>query len=219
MYRQLLLKAFEKAGKDIRSNKPTRQAQHLSDYILEDSGEPYGEKSLRNQRAAAKAGKEVELKSYVVSALCHYVGYPHFQDFLKEHPEKPTPTQGFIKRHESALMVGVVCTVVFLSIHFCTQTRWMVWQEDHYVVADFDEQLLQDGKLKIYKEDRIRDFKKITVDCDTPYKNAKGNTLVWYGKNPDGELEYFTSPGLHPETGNTLKELTKYMFDKYGCPQ
>ncbi|WP_339609501.1 hypothetical protein [uncultured Planktosalinus sp.] len=74
-----------------------------------------------------------------------------------------------------------------------------------------------EGQLKLYNEDRIAHFKKIEADCDTPYRTADGNALVWYGKNKEGALEYFTSHGLHPETGKTLKELTLYMFEKHAC--
>lgn len=32
-----------------------------------------------------------------------------------------------------------------------------------------------------------------------------------------GKLEYFTSLGLHQETGKTLKTITKYMINEYIC--
>ncbi len=40
---------------------------------------------------------------------------------------------------------------------------------------------------------------------------------IWYGKNREGELEYFSSQGLHPQTGKTLKPITRYMIEKYIC--
>ena len=47
--------------------------------------------------------------------------------------------------------------------------------------------------------------------------NQDGREQIWYGKNNRGELEFFTSQGLHPETKKTLKKITKYMIDKYVC--
>ena len=44
-----------------------------------------------------------------------------------------------------------------------------------------------------------------------------GSERLWYGKNKNKELEYFTAFGKHPETGKTLKPITKYMIAKYIC--
>jgi len=42
---------------------------------------------------------------------------------------------------------------------------------------------------------------------------------IWYGRNIKKELEFFTSLGLHPETGKTLDPITDYMIKKYACPK
>lgn len=220
MYSQLLLKAFEKAESEIHSGKPTHIAQYLSDFIQEQSGEPYGEKSLRTHYTAAKKGDSIDLKKFVVNALSVYLGYESFEDFVKAQPSKPVEPIGMFSRYKWAI-AGLLFVVLIVAIgyHQLTKERWMVWQEDHYVEVKFDDKLLQEGKLKLYNDDRIGNLKKITPDCDTRYKNLEGKALIWYGKNPGGELQYFTSPGLHPETGKTLRELSKYMFDKYVCPK
>ena len=95
----------------------------------------------------------------------------------------------------------------------------MVWELDQYVEEKFDDNLLKEGVLKIFNEDRIQNLRKIDVDCNTQYKNPDGTARVWYGRNKAKELDYFSSPGLHPETGKTLRELSKYMFDKHVCPK
>lgn len=220
MYSQLIIKAFEKAREKIQSDKPTRLAQHLSDYIQEQSGEPYGEKSLRNHYTAAKKGDPIDLKKFVANALSVYLGYESFEDFVKAHPSKPVEPTGLPSRYKWAI-AGLLFIVLFFTISYLqfNKQRWMVWQQDHYVEVSFDEKLLQDGKLKLYKEDRITDFKKINIDCNTTYKTPNGTALIWYGKNAEGELEYFTSLAKHPETGKTLRELSRYMFEKYVCPK
>lgn len=53
--------------------------------------------------------------------------------------------------------------------------------------------------------------------CDLIFFDKSGNAQIWYGKNLKGELEIFTSLGLHPETGKTLKPISKYMIEKYIC--
>jgi hypothetical protein len=220
MYNTLLLKAFEKAESEIQSNKPTHSAQHLSDFIQEQSGEPYGEKSLRTHYSTAKKGEDIDLKKFVANALSVYLGYNSFEDFVKAQPSKPVEPSGMPPRYKWAI-AGLLFILLFVAISYLqfNKQRWMVWQENHYVEVKFDEKLLQEGKLKLYNEDRINNLKKIDANCDTRYRSHDGSALVWYGKNPGGELQYFTAPGLHPETGKTLRELSKYMFDKYACPK
>lgn len=218
MYNSLIIKSFEKAKEEIHSDKPTHLAQHLSDYILEQSGEAYGEKSLRNHFTAAKNGEPIELKRYVADALSVYLEYAGFKAFVKANPSSPQPPKPFYKRYKWPLAGLVFILLVAWGYHQLTKERWMVWKDTHYVESKFDEKLLQEGILKLYKEDRIGNFRKIKLHCDTPYRNPDGTVRVWYGKNKAGELEYFTSHGLHPETGKTLRELSKYMFDKYVCP-
>jgi hypothetical protein len=94
----------------------------------------------------------------------------------------------------------------------------MIWQEDHYVEVEFDTEKHKLNQLKLYKEDRINLFKKLTPICDTTkFFNEDGSVNIWYGKNRNKKLEYFTALGLHPETGKTLKPITQYMIDKYIC--
>mgnify|MGYP001207742655 CR=1 FL=1 len=224
MYHQLLIKAFEKAKQEIRTQADTPAAEHLSDFIQEDSRQPYGERSLRTRYNQAREGTPFDLRNYVVESLAHFLGYDNFEAFLKEHPQekgrnrKISFYRKYSKGYIGLAMMGVFLVVVVLVMQYINQTRWMVWNEDHYIETKFDEKQLQDGVLKLYKEDRIQNFRKIQPDCNTTYRNPDGTARVWYGKNKAGQLEYFSSLGQHPETGKTLKELSKYMFDKYVCP-
>jgi hypothetical protein len=114
----------------------------------------------------------------------------------------------------------VIIAVVILSTRYFVErkTRWMVWDEDHYVEVKFDLQKYDAHQLKIYKQERIDHFKKISVDCSTVFFNSSGAAQIWYGKNTTKTLEFFSAYGLHPETGKTLKPITQYMIDKYVCP-
>lgn len=95
----------------------------------------------------------------------------------------------------------------------------MIWEVDHYEEVSFDPKKYGIGKLKLYKKERILYFKKIEGTCEYTYFDTEGEVRVWYGKNHTGKLELFTSLGLHPETGKTLKPITKYMIRKYICPE
>jgi hypothetical protein len=93
----------------------------------------------------------------------------------------------------------------------------MVWDENQYIEVKFDLDRYDVNQIKIYKDDRIDFFKKVITDCNTNFFSEDGTVQIWYGKNKNKELEYFTSFGLHPETGITLKPITQYMISKYIC--
>lgn len=110
------------------------------------------------------------------------------------------------------LMVGLMVWNLY-NVKDC-----MVWNEDHYEVVSCDEvsnsmSLL--GPIVHKKEEGIiSNFKKIKV-CDTTSFFKMGKPCVWYGKCFDGNYEYFTAPGLHPETERTLKPITQYIIDRH----
>tara|TARA_R110002033_G_scaffold167528_1_gene206748 strand:+ start:21527 stop:22636 length:1110 start_codon:yes stop_codon:yes gene_type:complete len=97
------------------------------------------------------------------------------------------------------------------------RVKWMVWQVDHYEEVEFDDEKYNINQLKYYKEDRIKYFNKVDPICEYKFFNEDGSVRIWYGKNKNKVLEYFTDYGLHPETGKTLKPISKYMIDKYIC--
>ena len=87
MHKLLLLKAFKKAEKDIGSVVMQRKAKHLSDYILESSGQPYGEKilCLNYKKAKKEPTQEIEFKQFVVQSLSEYLGYKDFVEFSEQN--------------------------------------------------------------------------------------------------------------------------------------
>ncbi|WP_417558350.1 hypothetical protein [Mesoflavibacter zeaxanthinifaciens] len=120
------------------------------------------------------------------------------------------------------LFLVIIATIISVSIAGgiflkVNQPRWMIWQEDHYKEVSFDDEKYNMNQLKFYKEDRIKHFKKLNADCNTDFFNEDGSVKIWYGKNKDKQIEYFSALGLHPETGKTLKPITHYIIEKYIC--
>lgn len=93
----------------------------------------------------------------------------------------------------------------------------MVWQESNYIEVDFDAEKFQQNAYKLYNEELLTHFKKVAPNCETIYFNVDESENIWYGKSKTGEIECFTLYGKHPETGKTLKPITKYMINKYFC--
>lgn len=223
MHRLLLIKAFKKAEEEIGSDKITRRAQHLSDFIVENSKQPYGERILRDyyKKINDSPTEDIHLKIFVVKALSHYLGYEDYHDFFEKNKSTKTKTGSHfinqLKKHKAILIILLIAMIGFFVFNAATKQKWMVWNGHQYEEVDFNIEKHDLGQLKIYKPERIKNFKQISPNCSTVFFKTDGRPNIWYGKNAGKELEYFTSVGLHPKTGKTLKPITAYMIQKYVC--
>ena len=235
MHRKLLLEAYKKVYSELLRQynvEPSQKAcgDRLSEIVSEKYA--YSEKSLRTRYIRAKEGEEVSIKQVeVLNALAEYIGYKSYQEFSVENSKgeeieekkaskniKSSTLVNFIKQNKVILIVILFVACCLIGYFYFNRQRWMEWQDTHYVEVPFDSKKLNEGTLKFYKEERIENFKRIIANCSTQYFRKDGEVQIWYGKNKEGILQYFTSYGLHPETGKTLKPITTYMIRKYICP-
>ena len=244
MHRKLLLMSYEKVKESLVEEngiEPSLTAcgEELSRILM--SSFSYSEKSLRNLFNETSDNNEIIIKQpKVVQALAKYLGYKDYRDFDNQNYEKReevgkvnvgiTTETNASKNKESndgserkKIILKIVISISFLiafglfGYNYFNKQEWMEWDGTKYVETSFDSQKLKEGILKAYKEERITDFERLLPNCETKFFNEDGTVRVWYGKNNDGILEYFTSYGLHPESGKTLKPITKYMIGKYIC--
>jgi len=88
----------------------------------------------------------------------------------------------------------------------------MQWTGDYYEKVDCIQEI---KSLDIKPYDEIQfGLIKINVSDTTSFFKV-GEPCIWYGKSFEGNYDCFTAPGLHPETGKTLKPITQYIVDKY----
>lgn len=242
-HKKLILQAFEKAEREElkKGNKnpsKTAMATAISDAISENAHFKFGEKRLRDYYNEALKNEKEDIRIAqldVINALLNYLEFNSYEDFIrslkkdevapfvnieKEQTTKPLFIKSWLIKHKGNLLIGLlgISLMIIVSVFvFKEEQQWMIWEKDHYEEADFSEDLLSAGKLKIYKEDRILKFKKLEPNCTIQFFNPDGNVKTWYGKNPEGTLEIFTTLGLHPETGKALKPITPYIVTKYFC--
>ena len=225
MNKILITKAFEEARIKKEKQGLTKPSQtdiskELSDFIEKSEGFGLGERTFRdyyNEASKLKDDSEdISIKQVdVINGLCKYIGYDNYVDFSKSLENKNMNSKPIVNNTVIAIILLVVVGLIVYSL--LTRQRWMVWKEDHYVEVKFDLDEYSINQLKVYKEERIEKFRKINPDCDYTFFNTDGSVRVWYGKNINKELEFFTDMGLHPETSKTLKPITKYMINKYVC--
>ena len=112
----------------------------------------------------------------------------------------------------------LVVLIAFIGglLYFLSLKKCMVWEKDHYrkvscdyITEDINQQIVPLDKETLYR------MKKVTITDTTTFFNKDGSPKIWYGKSFYEEYEFFTSPGLHPETRETLKKITPYIVNKY----
>lgn len=144
-------------------------------------------------------------------------------DYFSE--EKEVVKELVIDNNEKLKKKILIILSVFLSLFFMgyavknmifPKKECMNWEGDHYEAVDCKNEKLRIGNITsvvVLNEDLLS-FKKIEVNTNTIFF-VKGKPAVWYGKSFYGSYEYFNQPGLHPETGKTLKPISKYIIKKY----
>ncbi|MBC8755481.1 hypothetical protein H2O64_12460 [Kordia sp. YSTF-M3] len=247
MHKELVLSAFKKARKEVKeatgvNMSVTGIAKRISDYMMDECHFQYHEKSLRNKyNLALKDEQDVELKSSVANCLCCYLGYENYAEFImknsiplaspeiveniiieEEYPPKKEPSIGeklkiVIQKNKVTLIFCSLIFLLYFGLYMVNRQQWMVWDTDRYVEVQFDVEKYGLSNLKLYKHERIKKFREVKPDCNYLFFKSDGSENLWYQKATNGEVTFFTSFGLHPETGKTLKKITPYMIRKYIC--
>ncbi|MCT8340611.1 hypothetical protein MG296_11140 [Flavobacteriaceae bacterium TK19130] len=223
MHQKLILEAFRKAMKEINRTEHFPAAQELVNHIEASTDKTYTARSLAGKYIKAKRAMSVRLKSFLVPPLCSYLGYANFEAFKKDHPTETNTASKLLLLWRKCWFKFTLYHIFLMVIaigayNYILRERWMVWEENHYVEVDFDSEELRNGRLKLFRQDRIDDFRRIETDCSTEFFNPDGSPKVFYGKNNKGEYEWFTDLAQHPETGKPLKSITPYMIKTHICP-
>lgn len=127
----------------------------------------------------------------------------------------------------SLLGIFAFTFVLILTIYFITENnvfeneliaKCMTWTG-----SEFEEIACGSGTysnygtaIEPYEKKRFENFRRVDVDITTQFFSEQNQKpLLWYYKNDQGEIEYYTSAGLHPVNGETLKAITEYIIEKY----
>ncbi|MAX71226.1 MAG: hypothetical protein CMC76_09025 [Flavobacteriaceae bacterium] len=228
MHKELILKAF-KSGEEILkkngSNNPSINSisEHIATFLTEDLKYSTHSRTLRNYYKTASEEEEINISRIeTVNGLCKYIGFKDYNDFINSQKTVDVSTvkkenkKNFLKKIYlfGFIVIVTVLTTVLLFLNN-NEPKFMIWKIDHYEEVELDLNKYKLSDLKVYKQERIDNFKKIQPDSNYHFFNSDGTERVWYGKNNDKEYEFFTDYGRHPETGKNLKPITKYIINKY----
>lgn len=122
-----------------------------------------------------------------------------------------------------SIAFGAIIIITLLSKavdnhQISTENRCMTWAKTHYeeIACDKSPYSAYGTQVVPFEPVRFSNFKKVEVTMATSFFSEDTHRpLLWYHKTKEGDIEYFTAPGLHPVTGKTLDEITPYIIEKY----
>lgn len=93
----------------------------------------------------------------------------------------------------------------------------ITWVDSAYIQVSCDlGPFSKDGNpVKPMNRMELKNMRKVEVNAAYRFFSEDGKPLIWYYKNKDDEHEYFTAPGLHPTTGETLRKITPHIIQTY----
>jgi hypothetical protein len=156
-----------------------------------------------------------EPKTELKDIIAQYIGYNDFADFEVSNKTKgKTKTKSFSLKQKTAIGVAVLLSIAFTTYYFSysyKSSSCIIWKENHFVKSSCDNSNSLNNS--IYNID-LKNFEKIKVDENfTFFKNER--PAVWYGKNKNIEMEFFSDRGVHPETLKELKPITETIINNY----
>ncbi|WP_394747099.1 hypothetical protein [Spongiimicrobium salis] len=222
---KVLMLAFEKAGREIGSKKKTHRAQHLSDILLENYNYTINERTLRDYYSGyinGTIGLQNDLKSKLLVCLCKYLEYKDYADFLNQNQTDTPPKEPKKKKRKWILTISIsivfgasiLIPSIFENGPVLNTISCMTWVKTHY--EEISCATKYSANVEPLDPIKLTNFRKVEVTMATDFFSEETNKpLIWYYKNKNGEIEYFTAPGLHPINGKTLKAITDHIINTY----
>jgi hypothetical protein len=220
MLKNLLLQLFEKLENEHNNNTRSKSgnANYFVNVILEEGFKKPNLISARalvqyyDKYADGKENNSGEPTSELKNIISQYLGFENYHDF--EEKNKTSKKIHINLKNTKVKYAGVAAAILLITgvVSYNTSTKidCIQWKENHY------EKVECNGAIPnpLLKDVNIDTFKKIIPNASTTFFEY-GHPIVWYGKSSSGEMEFFNSRGVHPETMKELKPITKYIIDKY----
>lgn len=211
---QFLQEVFSKAQEESGEKSLKKWAEYIADYLSEELKYPLSVKTLERYYNG-----ETEPSIEKKNKLAMFLGYIDFKHYLSakqgSRPEEEECEETTAKKAKSNSKIFMICIIGFSLLgagylgYSSGSEDCMLWKDDHYEMTSCEGKSGETKKISYLLEN----FKQIQVsDTTTFFKNGEAN--VWYDKH-NNELYYFSAPGINPETGKTVKEITEYMVNKH----
>lgn len=212
MNKRIIEAAFKKAESETGRETVNANAQFLAEHIWQHYKYSISTKSV-TRYYKGESSPNLQVLNY----LAQYLGYDSYEIYLawnsgldKEELDSIPWQENFLSSKKTLAIISIIVIAVLGYIGFKNgESNCMVWKHDHYEKVDCTGSI---GEKKIVPY-IFNNLRKVEVsDTTTFFKN--GEVQIWYDKS-NNEVEFFTTPGIHPNNGKTLKPISKYMIEKY----
>lgn len=221
---RIVRKVFEKAKKEHASHSRFALSNHVSyhsDLSSKTLERAYDRYINKKKKYGAPQAESVEL-------FCKYLGFEDYADYVKKNP-LDEPEEGARRKKWIKITVLIAFGMVLIIIGILKwptgnpieknpTSKCMAWADTLYVEVSCATKPYSKYGTSVEPLDKMKleNFKKVEVDMSTQFFAEKTNKpLIWYYKNKNGEIEYYTAPGLHPINGETLRKITPYIIQTY----
>ena len=225
--KKIVVEVFEKAKKEHASHSKFALSNHISNETVLSARtleRAYDRYINQKKKYGIPQAESIDL-------FCKYLGYEDFRDFIKSNPENIIDQKKpIVRNNKQKLIISISIIFGFVLIIFGIQ-KWpdnrhvddlvvekcMTWADSLYVPISCDESPLSKYGTQVKPLDQmeLKNMKKVEVHAAYEFFNEENKPLIWYYKNKGHDYEYFTSPGLHPVNGETLKKITTHIIHTY----
>ena len=211
--KKLIQLVFKKAMLD--SNETS--AYGLSKYLTNIFNEKIKERTLTRYYDGYILNKEDQIKkpnTYNLDILSQYLEFESYSDFISDNKIQEKKPAAKINKKTKIVGVTIIGALMTYIGYDTTKKECMIWvNNSHYEAVSCEYK----GELYPIPKDKIilSSFKRVNPDSTYPFFKIDGKENLWYERNVNGELEFFTNYGKHPITGETLRKITPYMIKKY----
>ncbi len=229
MTQRIVKEVFKKAEEECASKAKTALSKHISQRIEEKFNIIIHKRTLlRSYDKYILQKKNVgSLTAENVNVLCKYLGYENYAAYKSTHKStiKITEPISGIMVSNSPLKLIVISSIVLLFLFFKgyemyftnENTACMVWEKTKYVEISCNKTKHPKYGTMVIPLDKklMENMKKVVLKRSDIIFSPEGKPLYWYCKVKPNKVEFFTSPGIHPTNGKTLKVISKVIFEKY----
>ena len=208
-----------------------RTIERTYDKFIRRKDEDYNPSSNTIEEFCVYLGYQ-DYAEYVEKHKAKEPGNGSLPSILKDKNETQDSSTGVAtkpgqKNLHSASILGAIALTLLLVFYLLFQNKTsktadsencMTWTGRFYekIPCSKGSYSTYGNAIEPYDEKRFENFKRVEVDITTPFFSEQNQKpLLWYYKNKQGEIEYYTAPGLHPVNGKTLKAVTEYIVEKY----
>ena len=207
MQEKLLEEAFKKARKEGASNTALGLATHIHNELEGKCNQPTTADSIRGYYRKLENKEAFNFSKTAKDHLSIYLGYEDYKGYLTKNNSKDINT----KRYKFTLLVLIIVLIFF--VFNSTRKKCMIWDENRFVKIYCEE-----ANAKPIDQGLLTKFRKIEAQClEDFFFNEDRSAKVWYYKRGNNDIELFSSPGIHPVNGKSLKDITRYMINEHIC--